>query len=245
MKIVHLGVLVVGVALAAGPAYPESLPHLFQPAALYHRFTSAPSDTWQSISIDLAPHAWRAGSVDGPVATETELRSVLGNLTELMIGGKCVSAADGDTSYPCAFAVGDPDLAGIVSEQFIGIPAGWRATSGTTIALAKDYWNSGSILAIDENSGRTLTANRERYVGLLAPTRYLGNKGQAFGGQFSFKFRAVSNGLVPSTFDQESGTVVMLSDPTAPVPGPPPGERTEERPRHETEIHFADERRIK
>jgi len=180
-------------------------------ASLFHRFAVPAKVAWGAISIDLAPGGWRVGHLDGPVASEAQLRAVLSRLTMLEVGGRCAGWVEGPTSYPCGFAIDDLDLGGTVEARFAALTTSWAAPSEAARPdptlerpLVPDLGAHGLISPV---------LDIERFVALRAPLRYLGDKSRALGASMQFKFRAVSNALVPSEFDRTSGTVVLRSQP--------------------------------
>ncbi len=56
-----------------------------------------------------------------------------------------------------------------------------------------------------------------RFVALRAPLRYLGDKGKSFGGRLQFEIRALSNALVPSQFERDSGMVILRAGPATQI----------------------------
>ena len=190
------------ITLAPGAAMADKMAD-HESVTLVHRFTLPARLAWGTVSISLAPQAWRVGHLDGPVATEAQLRIALGELASIEIGGRCAGWVEGATSYPCGFAVGEIDLAGSVGERFSGVSADWQ-TPGAQRRLPgtdrPDFRASGLIAPV---------LDAPRFVSVRAPLRYLGDKAIAFGGKLDFRIRAVSNALVPSEFDRSSGTVIL------------------------------------
>lgn len=169
--------------------------------ALSHRFPVPLRQQWGTVSVELVAQHWRVGSFDGPAATEAQLRSVLGNLGAVEIGGHCAGWVEARTLYPCGFAIESLDLAGKVADRYAAIGIDWDAPaeSGARVQ-SEEFRRSGLIAPV---------LGPMRFVAVHAPLRYLGDKREAAGGRIEFRLRAVSNPLVPSEFDRANGSVIL------------------------------------
>lgn len=178
---------------------------------LYHRFTLPAPGEWAAVTVELVPDRWRVGRPDGPPATERELRGVLNALEWLTIGGHCTAAVDGDTAYPCAYAVRGLDLAGVVDPQF-------RVRADTEAPV---MWSMFDIRGLDAGGG-PIAANAqsvrrpqaavgriEQFAAIVAPPSYLGDQGAGYGKRLRFAIRAVPNAIAESSFDAASGLVIL------------------------------------
>lgn len=183
--------------------------------SLFHRFTVPAKVAWGPISVELAPGNWRVGHLDGPVATEAQLRAVLARLTALEVGGRCAGWVEGPTSYPCGFAIADLDFGGTVEQRFSAITADQQVTIDSAQTKPMAGRTPGPDLAAHGLISPVLDV--KRFVALRAPLRYLGDKSRALGARMQFRFRAVTNSLVPSEFDRASGAVVLHADPRVPL----------------------------
>lgn len=174
--------------------------------ALYHRFTLPAGAAWGDVAVSLQPHAWRVGSVDGPAATEADLRAALGRLGGIEIGGRCAGWVEGSTDYPCGFAVGEIDLAGMIGSRYSSIGYDRQGPSQQTRQTRLPGTDTPAFRA----SGLLAPVpDAMRFASVRAPLRYLGQRGAAFGARLAFRIRAVSNPLVPSQFDRGSGLVIL------------------------------------
>lgn len=208
MRIARFGILgfAFGAALMAASHAAEPMPQ--HGVTLVHRFTLPADLAWGSISVGLTPTSWRIGHADGPVATEAQLRAVLANLNGIDIGGRCTGWVDGGTSYPCSFAVTDIDLAGVSSERFGALSADWRSSvEAHSRAPATDH------LVIHAPGTIAAVLDAPRFVAVRIPQPYLGDRAGTFGSKLDFRIRAISNPLVPSRFERDSGAVILRGGP--------------------------------
>jgi hypothetical protein len=212
LRPIVLAALVAGASLAtagAGSAQAQTAAPPSDNGVLVHRFTLPAKQSWGTISIALSPASWRVGHADGPPASETQLRAALGNLAGVELGGRCAGWVEGPTSYPCAFAVRELDFAGNVADRYAAIVNDSTAADPARAAAAvasrpRGIEGSGLIAPVPDSA---------RFVGLHAPLRYLGDKERTFGGRLRFEMRAVSNPLVPSEFERDSGLVMLRAGP--------------------------------
>lgn len=172
---------------------------------LVHRFKLPAGLAWGRITVNLAPSQWRVGSADGPAASEAQLRAALGALNGISIGARCAGWVEGATSYPCGIAVASVDLAGTVRERFASISADWQPSPG-----ASSRRLPGTDTPAFRASGLLAPVlDTPRFVSVAMASPFLGDKSVAFGARFEFQIRAVSNPLVPSQFERDSGTVTL------------------------------------
>lgn len=185
---------------------------------LVHRFTIPVRIEWGSIAVELAPGGWRVGSAFGPPASDAQLRAVLSRLTRIEVGGHCAGWSEGLTVYPCGFAVADFDLGGLVEPRFSGLTVDWE----TPADAVQPNPVADRPRATPRPAAHGLISpalDAPRFVALRAPLRYLGDQSRAFGARMQFRFRCVTNALVPSEFDRTSGAIVLRADPKVPLPG--------------------------
>lgn len=163
------------------------------------------------------------------MASEAQLRAVLGRLTMLMIGGRCTAAVDAATWYPCSFALAAPELAGNAGDGWAAV-SGWRGNSGLTLHRADGAAPGvASVRAISMPRAAALHAQAgvvpadpfAGLLGVLAPPRWLDDRAPTYGAKLAFRFRADSNEAMRSNVDRASGTVTLRSDPGAPKAGTP------------------------
>lgn len=61
---------------------------------LVYDTSPAPGETWTSYTVPLAAGSWKIDSLTGPVATPSQLKSALANVTEFRIRGEFNTGAD-------------------------------------------------------------------------------------------------------------------------------------------------------
>lgn len=172
--------------------------------ALYQPLNIVSAHGWRTLSIDLAPSAWRMGRPDGPPASVAELRSALAAPAALLVAGSCAHDVPRLGARPCLLALGEPQFAGLVSKRVMDEALGWAATAGGARGAAERA-RARPVVA-----GQTLPAfDAQRYFGLLAPARYVGDAPEPFG--LALRARAISGaGLVPASFEPNAGSLVLL-----------------------------------
>lgn len=206
MNAPRLSALVAALIAAAGCARAETMPAAprSDTLTLHHRITIPARVSWGTIAGELTPSAWRVGHPDGPPASEAQLRTVLGDLAGIEIGGHCAGWVDKTTIYPCGFSVAQLDFAGSVTRRYAGIAVDLADPDPRAVQASTE--------AGDRLAGTALIApvlDAPRLVTVLAPKPYLGDRGRAFGGRLSFDIRAVTNPLVPSVFERSRGVVIL------------------------------------
>ena len=192
---------------------------------LYHGLEVATPGQWSDLSVPMEPSAWHAGRPDGPMATDAQLKSVLGSLGALAIGARCKGVSSGPTFYSWAFELAVPAVTSMSREGALGFRKGWRSTSGDTLTL----YDQGSIQAWSIPD-KVAAANARYYppgvepdfLGLLAPQGFGAGGSLVPGTSLNLRFRVVSNGLAPSCVDVHNGMVIMSTEKLFPAL-PPPG----------------------
>lgn len=184
-------------------------------------FGNNPGTDWTSYSVGLGLSAgWKIGSVSGRVATEEEVRSVLGDLESFQIRGKFVSGTTGDASNLDNVAV---TTAPATPADFVGVKITSTFDAGiegwSFIEDVREFrWvptdgNPGGYLeAVDYATGQVWY--------FVAPDAYLGDRSAYFGGTLAFDLRQSSTS---SQFDDEDvviqgGGLTIVLD-TASNPG--------------------------
>ena len=191
--------------LATTPLRDEPVAAHEPETTLYHPFMVASPQQWADVAIELQPQGWRVGRIDGPPASEAQLRAALGYLRSIEIGARCAGWVEGPTSYPCAVAVEGLDLADAVAQRF----GATRADVGDAIEPAVRAAAGNVSAELRASSLIAPVLDAPRFVGVAAPSHYLGDQATAFGGTLKFRFRALSNPLVPSAIDRSSGAVIL------------------------------------
>lgn len=159
-------------------------------------------------SADLEASAgWRVGTLDGPLATEAQIRAVLADLTDFTIRGEFVSGATGDGSslYDVALTEGDiqmPEVLPRITSNFTNSYDGWSFTG-----LVSDFArNPGAALSASDGGVDTWY--------WLAPEAYLGDKTAYFGGSLSFDLKqsATSNQFDSDDVILVGGGITLVLD---------------------------------
>jgi hypothetical protein len=70
---------------------------------LHARFDIAPGQNWATVRIEAAD--WHLGSLQGTQATLAQLKALMAGSHLLAVGGRCAGWVEGQTSYPCGFAI--------------------------------------------------------------------------------------------------------------------------------------------
>jgi len=187
---------------------------------LASRFDLGADADWAVITVPLARGPWRSETPQGRVATDAEVLSVLGRLTSLTIGARCTSVREGDLTYPCGFALSEPDLGGLRDTDPERMLRGWRGTLGYAVRGRFDVDGPPTVMAFDApdtpppgESRDQASGSSRRFIGFSAPPALLGDRSGAFGRTLSFRFRAVADSTARSDFDPASGVVLISNDP--------------------------------
>lgn len=181
-------------------------------AALYQAFVMPPKLAWGAVTLSLEPGAWRVGGVDGPQATEAQLRAALGALAGVEIGARCAGWVEGSTTYPCGFAIRGLHAAGDARSPFSAMamdlePGSARARSATATPRA-DLVAAGLMAPV---------LDEPRFVAMQVPARVFTIEALRTSPALKFEFRALSNVLVPSEFDRSSSVVILRPAAAAPA----------------------------
>lgn len=193
----------LGAWLIAGGAAAQAVPASLE-IAVVHDFGLSHGESWGTVAVALAPGGWRVGGPGGAPATEAQLRSVLRTLAAIEVGGRCAGWVSGPTAYPCGFSVRGVDMAGAVQEHYAAI-----AVDQQSVASGRGR-NALEVPAeMHASAPRSPQPDEERFVAVRMPLAYLGDKSQTYGGTLRFEIRAVSNSIVPSSFDRSSGLVIL------------------------------------
>ncbi len=139
-----------------------------------------------TLSIALAPSAWRVGAVDGPAASAAQLDAVLTALQGIVITGLC--ADDAHQLLQCEYSPGAPQFAGLSSMQTGNQVLGWVATD------------------------RAAADSAARYFGLLQPQRYSTPESAAFGARLAFHFGSVSGKRIDVALNADGAVLVLHND---------------------------------
>jgi hypothetical protein len=175
----------------------------YERIVLVHRFTLPQKLAWGKVSIDLAPAAWRIGSVDGPPAHAAQLQGALVALGGIEIGGRCTGWVDGPTAYPCGFALREIGFTALTVNRHGGIVMDWTPDPKHAQAAidARQHADMKGLM--------TPLRDTQRFVGMHVAPYQLGDPAKAVGRKLEFEIRAVSNQLMPSLFDHASGLVSL------------------------------------
>lgn len=175
------------------PAAPQPVPVVVEAVFLFQRVELGLAKRALTLSVDFTPAAWHVGSPDGPVATDAQLKSVLGDLQRIVVVGHCADGILTAPKRPCAFILGTPDFAGIVNVQMEGEVFGWVATARASKAAA----GNEASPAMD-------------YFGLLSPLRYANPSGA--GAMVALRYHDAGTTQLPRGFDRSAATLIAHND---------------------------------
>lgn len=180
-----------------------------------------PGTDWTSYSVSLAlGGGWRLSSLSGSVASEAQIRDVLGNLESFLIRGEFVNGTTGDASnldnvVVTGEPVTPPEYVGVkVASTFDSDIDGW-----SFIADVKEFnWvgdggnPGGYVEAVDYAYGDVWY--------FIAPEKFLGDKSAYAGGTLSFDLK---QDPIVSQFNADDvvivGNGITLALSTAENPG--------------------------
>lgn len=190
------------VSLAVVPHVGHAQPVGADATALFASFTLAPGVEWATVSIPLAPQHWHVGRADGPAPSAARLGAVLTRIAQLQIGANCARWEEGATAYACGFAVDSLSIGERAVTSHPVVAFDWSPTGETGArALERkspELRRSGLLAPLQAPMRFVPVDLSARKIGAAVP-----------GEPIQFRFRAVSNPLVPSTFDRSSGTIVI------------------------------------
>jgi hypothetical protein len=172
---------------------------------LHARFDIAPGQNWATVRLEAAD--WHLGSLQGTQATPAQLKALMAGSHLLAVGGRCAGWVDGQTSYPCGFAI---EVLKLDSELLMAGPLhayGWESTLQArerSIAQASPEVRASGLIAPLPDEAKFVGVTLLRVGTDKNPTESV----------LSFRIRALSNPLVPSIFDRTSGSVVLRNGPT-------------------------------
>ncbi|MGD9861712.1 MAG: laminin B domain-containing protein [Pseudodonghicola sp.] len=160
-----------------------------------------PGTDWTSYSVNLAlGGGWRLSTLDGSVASEAQIRSVLENVETFWVRGEFVEGTTGDASNLDNFAVTTqpatpPEYVGVrIDSTFDTGIDGW-----SFVADVKEFdW-----VATGGNPGGYIEAVDYAYGDVwyfVAPEKFLGDKSAYAGGDLQFDLKQSS---LSSQFDDE------------------------------------------
>lgn len=169
-------------------------------------------DTWERNTLDLAAGSWRLGDASGPVATQSDVLSVLSGLGSVTISATCANGnAAGFTAF-CSLDLSRVRFATLATDDFSDqatTSGGWRQQVGTTPPLDADWSAVGGDGGGYISATNTLDVDAPAPVSFLAPARYLGDASAGSGGQLVFSARAFAG--APASFDLGSGVVILAT----------------------------------
>jgi hypothetical protein len=175
------------------------------PLVLVHRFTIAEPPAWSEVAVELAPGQWRVGGPDGPVASAWHLRTTLGALIAVEVGGCCSAWVDGPTAYPCGFTLSGFELLGLDVER--------DPASASPAAASTPERTETEAFACAQQDTRARGAPMRQGAMLFVSIRpWLHNAGDhtpALGTALRFQFRGAVNHLHASKIDRASGVVIL------------------------------------
>jgi hypothetical protein len=214
MKRPILTILALGAALTPARAATVELWAVFN--------QTPPEDGFSMIGIPLSTGPWRVGSAGGPVASNALVSQVLGNLTDLRVGGLGNAVILGALTQGYEFAITNPTLGG-VSEDFSG---GFGSDGFGFFGPV----GGGGFSPVGGDPGGTISVlsfatDPETLIGFRFPSRFLGNQSAALGSNITFRWatKAASFSVVNPEYVFEKGGRVILTgeieDGEVPEPG--------------------------
>ena len=158
-------------------------------------------------SIPLTVGTWHVGSIGGPLATASDLHTVLSNMSSLTIGGTMQGLQLGPFGTQSeGFALTNPDLGGAASDDLGACCAfNW---SGVDIWSAVGGAPGGLLAALTFNLTPTFVSVREGTI-------FTGDLDAAFGNALTFRFALLASAQNP--FRELDSGIAILS---ATVPEP-------------------------
>lgn len=180
--------------------------------SLYSQFSLGPNDQFTAESLSLTAASWHVGNPSGAAPTTAQFSSVLSTLSDLEIGGHGTPATIGNSTAAYGFAMSNPNLGGLVSDDFSGgtFTAGW--TGNTWVCCG---WNSSGGSPGGIINGYDITASLGMFV---APARYLGNQSAAIGNNLTFRLEPQSN--PPYNVTYQYGMAILSGDDGTVLPDP-------------------------
>lgn len=211
------------VAASLIPAWALALPQ----TVLFQAFGFEATDQWEQKSLALTAGGWRIGALDGPVATQLQLASVLGTLEALTVSATCSNTDSAGFVSFCGLQASRIAFGGIASDDFtdsLAANAGWLQSVAGDIAFDAEWSGTGG----DQGGGYIGSTNTSFdtapvLLSLLAPSRYLGDASAALTDALDFSVYAVSAG--GDGYSLSSGVVALTglirdTPPTGTVPEP-------------------------
>jgi hypothetical protein len=175
------------------------------PLVLTHRFAIEEPPSWGHVTVNLSQGQWRVGGPDGPVASAWQLKTALGALVAIEVGGCCSAWVDGPTAYPCGFTLRGLELPGLHVDSE---PASASPDAGSML----DGAGTGAFACAGQDSQTREGPMRRGAMRFISIRPWLHNPGdhaRALGSALRFQFRGVANDLHPSKIDRASGVVIL------------------------------------
>jgi PEP-CTERM motif len=162
-------------------------------------------------SIALSAGAWHVDSADGALASDSQVYSVLANLTGMTIGATAAGKplANGST-VPFGFFLNSVYLGAVVHDDFLQSDGGgWTTTDNSGVNWIWQGWG-GSL------GGTIYRLNRTPepiFFGFnAAPISWSGNLSGGFGQALSFHFGSYFDVAGPAYYDVHSGRVFLTGN---------------------------------
>lgn len=186
------------------------------PVQLWATFDQGTIGAHSNISIPLTAGSWRVGSSTGPVASSALIAQVLGNLTDVRVGG--LGNAVGGQSF--GFYLTNPNLGGAAVEDFDPYDSGaWGFTAfGDSSELATSSFGGapgGSVLVYSFNT------TPETFIGFIFSSLFHGDRSAAVGNNFTFRWMAGKGFFLdPGYVLVGGGRAILTGDVDTVVPEP-------------------------
>lgn len=221
MRMIVAKAAVLGACLI--PACAFALPQ----TVLVQAFGFEATDQWEQKSLALNTGGWRVGALNGPVATQFQLASVLGTLEALTVSATCSNTDSGGLINFCGLQASRIAFGGIASDDFtdpLAANAGWLQSVTGDVAFDAEWSATGG----DQGGGfigstNTTFDTSPVLLSFLAPSRYLGDASAALTDMLDFSVYAVSAG--GDSYSLSSGVVALTgfirdTPPPGTVPEP-------------------------
>jgi hypothetical protein len=190
------------------------------PVQLWATFDQGTIGAFSNISIPLTAGSWRVGSSTGPVASSALIAQVLGNLTDVRVGGlgNAVKLIDGTQSF--GFFLTNPNLGGAAVEDFDPYDFGaWGFTAFDDplgIGTEPGFGAPGGSVSVT-----SFNATPETFIGFIFSSLFHGDQSAAFGNNFTFRWLpAEGYSFTPEYVLVGGGRAILTGDVDTTVPEP-------------------------
>lgn len=193
------------------------------PVQLWATFDQGPMGVFTTISIPLTAGSWRVGSSSGPVASNALIAQVLGNLTDVRVGGLGNAVEERSAIQTFGFFLTNPNLGGAAVEDFDPFGANGFTAFGNWAEPNVDFIFPGFGAPGGAIGIYSADTTPETFIGFIFSPLFHGDRSAAFGNNFTFRWLP-GEGLSP-TFNPEyvfagGGRAILTGEVDATVPEP-------------------------